>query len=52
MPVWRSLRWVLDQDKRKKLIEEEAKPAAAAYKLEAFIDPSLLEEVNYLVEKP
>ncbi|NLL21050.1 MAG: glycine--tRNA ligase subunit beta [Firmicutes bacterium] len=43
---------VLDQDKRKKLIEEEVKSAAAAYKLEAFIDPSLLEEVNYLVEKP
>ena len=43
---------VLDQNKRKKLIEEEVKSAAEAYKLEASIDPSLLEEVNYLVEKP
>lgn len=43
---------VLDQNKRKKLIEEGVKSAAAAHKLEAFIDPSLLEEVNYLVERP
>ncbi len=43
---------VLDQDERKKLIEEGVKSAAAAYKLEVSIDPSLLEEVNYLVEKP
>lgn len=43
---------VLDQDMRRLLIEEGVKSAAAACKLEACIDPSLLEEVNYLVEKP
>lgn len=43
---------VLDQEKRKELIENSVQSAAADCKLRAYIDPSLLEEVNYLVENP
>ncbi|NPV70461.1 MAG: glycine--tRNA ligase subunit beta [Firmicutes bacterium] len=43
---------VVDQDKRRKMIEEQVAAVAAAEGGAASVDPALLEQVNYLVEYP